>query len=55
MIDQYITNGRISYYANISKSGDISKDLFQIDYNGKTLYLLCTFSGLIVTKRMLIY
>jgi hypothetical protein len=54
MIDEYIINGRLSYYTNISKKGNISKDLFQIDYKGKRLYLLCTFNGLTVIKRMLI-
>jgi hypothetical protein len=54
MIDEYLKNGHITYFSSVSKKGKISKDLFQIDYNGKTMYLLCTFKGLTVIKRMLI-
>ena len=54
MLEEYLTNGEITYCKNISKNSNISKDLFKINYDGKTMFLLCTSNGLKVTKRMLI-
>ena len=54
MIDEYIKKGKISYFKNISKKGKVSRDMFRIEYNQKTFYLLCTFEGLKITHQMLI-
>lgn len=54
MLEEYLKNGLLSYYKNLSKEGNISKDLFQIEYGNKIFYLLCTFDGLKITHQMLI-
>jgi hypothetical protein len=54
MIEEYLKNGELSYFKNIYKKGNSSKDLFEIKYNGKIMYLLCTFDGIQITNTMLI-
>lgn len=54
LIEEYLKNGKITYCYNVSKKGNISKDMFKIDYEMNTIYLLCTFDGLKVIHTMLI-
>ncbi|MDD2495931.1 MAG: hypothetical protein PHE29_12150 [Tissierellia bacterium] len=50
MLDEYLKKGKLSYYKNIYKSSQMSKDIFKVDYYTETIYLLCTFEGLIMTN-----
>jgi hypothetical protein len=54
MVEEYLKKGKLYYYKNVVKNGNISKDLFRIDYNNEVVYLLCTFDGYILIEQMLI-
>lgn len=54
MIEEYLKKGKVIYLKNLGKKGNISKDMFEIQYKEKTFYLVCTFEGLKITHKMLI-
>lgn len=54
MLDKYLAQGKIDYFKNISRSGNISIDMFKVEYNNKIHYLVCTFDGFQIIKIMLV-
>lgn len=54
MLDKYLSKGKLDYFKNISRNGNQSKDMFKLEYNNKTHYLICTFEDYKIIKIMLV-